>query len=106
MDAPAPLYYTLSSVCPYDGSSTIYAVCESIDAAMYHLKQCHISRGDEYRIEAFELTHFEKAYQDYQDLVQSRIVAQQKREQEKAKELAEAISKKKAEESKPKAKKS
>ena len=109
MDAPAPLYYTLTSVCPYDGQSTIYAVCESIDAAMYRLKQCHITSGDEYRLEAFELTKFEQAYQAYQDRVLERITAQQKRDQAKQAELEQAkaaLAAEAAKEGKPKAKKS
>ena len=51
-----PVYYTVSSVCQYDGSTTVLAICEDMDAVSYRLKQCYTTCGDEYVINAYHLT--------------------------------------------------
>ena len=50
-----PEYFTLSSICDYDGTSTTLGIYENIDAVMYRLKRCYTSCGDQYRIECFHL---------------------------------------------------
>ena len=51
-----PVYYTVSSVCQYDGSTTVLAICEDMEAVSYRLKQCYTTCGDEYVINAYHLT--------------------------------------------------
>ena len=51
-----PEYFTLCSVCPYDGSFTVLGIFENMDAVVYRMKQMYSSCGDEYRIECFHLT--------------------------------------------------
>mgnify|MGYP003118391747 FL=1 len=51
-----PEYFTLCSVCPYDGSTTVLGIFEDLDAVYYRMKQMYSSCGDEYRIECFHLT--------------------------------------------------
>ncbi len=50
-----PEYFTLCSVCPYDGSTTVLGIFENLDAVMYRLKRLHSTCGDEYRIECFHV---------------------------------------------------
>ncbi len=51
-----PQYFTLASVCPYDGNVTIHGIFENMDAVVYRMKQMYSSCGDEYRIECFHLS--------------------------------------------------
>ena len=76
-----PEYFTLLSVCPYDGSTTVLGIFENLDAVTYRLKSAHTSCGDEYRIECFHLTTAEDAAKRYNDLVVSRLEAQKAREE-------------------------
>ena len=70
-----PEYYTLVSICPYDGTPTVLGIFENLDAVMYRLKSCHISCGDEYRIECFHLTTADWAAERYNELQVSRAKA-------------------------------
>ena len=67
-----PEYYTLVSICPYDGSPTVLGIFENLDAVMYRMKACHTSCGDEYRIECFHLATQENEENRLADLLQSR----------------------------------
>ena len=60
-----PEYFTISTVCPYDGSTSILAICEDMDAVMYRIKQCYTSCGDEYRINCYHLLTASDACEQY-----------------------------------------
>ena len=62
-----PEYFTLLSVCPYDGSTTVLGIFENLDAVYYRMKSCYTSCGDEYRIECFHLTTAEFAAEKYNE---------------------------------------
>ena len=84
-----PVYYTISSVCQYDGSTTVLAICEDMDAVAYRIKQCYTTCGDEYRINAYHLTTAEEAIVTYNEQLVSRREYERK---EKEKELGKFIS--------------
>ena len=62
-----PKYFTLCSVCPYDGSFTVLGIFENLDAVMYRIKCCYTSCGDEYRIECFHLQTAEEMAEKYNE---------------------------------------
>ena len=79
----SPTYFTISSVCQFDGSTTMLAVCEDMDAVMYRLKQCYTTCGDEYRINCYHLTTAEEACRKYNEqLVARRKYEREEREKE------------------------
>ena len=69
----SPEYFTISSVCQYDGSTSILAICENMDAVMWRLKQCYTSCGDEYRINCYHLTTASDAATKYNEQQVSRV---------------------------------
>ena len=80
----SPEYFTISTVCQFDGSTTVLAICEDMDAVMYRLKQCYSSCGDEYRINCYHLTTAEDAAIKYNEqLVSRRKYEQDQKEKEK-----------------------
>ena len=83
-----PVYYALSSICPYDGTASLLAICEDMDAVSYRLKQCYTTCGDEYVINAYHLTTAEDAAVKYNEQVVSR-----KEYQAKEKEKEDKITK-------------
>ena len=50
-----PEYFTITSICPYDGSTTMLGIFEDMDAVSYRLKRLYASCGDEYRVECHHL---------------------------------------------------
>ena len=84
-----PEYYTLVSICPYDGTPTVLGIFENLDAVMYRLKSCHTSCGDEYRIECFHLTTADLAAERYNEIQVNRAKAKLERQVVKDK-VAEA----------------
>ena len=82
-----PVYYTVSSVCQYDGSTTVLAICEDMDAVSYRLKQCYTTCGDEYVINAYHLTTAEDAAVAYNEQLVNRreYQAKEKEKEEKIK---------------------
>ena len=84
-----PVYYALSSICPYDGTASLLAICEDMDAVSYRLKQCYTTCGDEYVINAYHLTTAEDAAVKYNEQVVSRreYQAKEKEKEDKLKEL-------------------
>ena len=86
-----PVYYTVSSVCQFDGTTTVLAICEDMDAVMYRLKQCYTTCGDEYRINAYHLTTAEDAAVAYNEQLVNRreYQAKEKEKEDKLKELEE-----------------
>ena len=88
-----PEYFTLTSVCPYDGSFSILGVFENMDAVMYRLKQCYTTCGDEYRINCYHLTTAKDACEKYtEQMVNKRKWEKENEEKEaKLKELEEEL---------------
>ena len=87
-----PVYYTVSSVCQYDGSTTVLAICEDMDAVSYRLKQCYTTCGDEYVINAYHLTTAEDAAVAYNEqLVNRREYQRKEKEKEDALKELEMI---------------
>ena len=86
-----PVYYALSSICQYDGTASLLAICEDMDAVMYRLKQCYTTCGDEYVINAYHLTTAEDAAVQYNEQLVSRreYQAKEKEKEDKLKELEE-----------------
>ena len=85
-----PEYYTLVSICPYDGSPTVLGIFENLDAVMYRMKSLYTSCGDEYRIECFHLTTAEFAAEKYNEQQVNRAKAkleQQVKEENDSTEL-------------------
>ena len=84
----SPTFFTLSTVSEYDGSTTVLAICEDIDAVMYRMKQCYTTCGDEYRINCYHLTTADEACKQYNE----QLVARRKYESlQKEKELNEDL---------------
>ena len=50
-----PEYFTLTSICEYDGTHTVHGIFENIDALYYRMKQMYIHCGKELHIECFHL---------------------------------------------------
>ena len=80
-----PVYYTVSSVCQYDDTSTVLAICEDMDAVSYKLKQCYTTCGDEYVINAYHLTTAEDAAVKYNEQLVSRREYQAKEKEKEEK---------------------
>tara|TARA_R100000742_G_C4276684_1_gene97938 strand:- start:1573 stop:1881 length:309 start_codon:yes stop_codon:yes gene_type:complete len=78
-----PEYFTISSVCPHDGSTTVVGIFEDMDAVSYRLKRMYTCCGDEYRVECHHLQTAEMEAEAYNEQIVSRRKYQQK---EKVKE--------------------
>ena len=68
-----PEYYTISTVCPYDGSTTMLGIFEDMDAVSYRLKRMYTSCGDEIRIECSHLQTAEEEAKAYNEQVVSQV---------------------------------
>ena len=73
-----PEYFTITSICPYDGSTTMLGIFEDMDAVTYRLKRLYTSCGDEYRIECSHLQTAEEEAKAYNEQVVSRREHQRK----------------------------
>ncbi|ADP00109.1 hypothetical protein CYIG_00036 [Cyanophage NATL1A-7] len=84
-----PVYYTVSTIDQFDGTTTVLAICEDMDAVMYRLKQCYTTCGDEYVINAYHLTTASDAATKYNEQLVSRreYEAKEKEKEDKLKEL-------------------
>ena len=87
-----PVYYTVSSVCQYDGTTSVLAICEDMDAVMYRIKQCYTTCGDEYHINAYHLTTASDAATKYNEQLVSRreYQAKEKEKEDKLKAYDES----------------
>ena len=94
-----PVYYALSSVCQYDGTASLLAICEDMDAVSYRLKQCYTTCGDEYIINAYHLTTAEDAIVKYNEQETSRkeYQAKEKEKEDKLKAYDDLIDQEDAE---------
>tara|TARA_R100000700_G_C3062563_1_gene76626 strand:- start:206 stop:502 length:297 start_codon:yes stop_codon:yes gene_type:complete len=80
-----PEYFTISSVCPHDGTTTVLGIFEDMDAVSYRLKRMYTTCGDEYRIECSHLQTAEDEAKAYNEQLISRRKYQA---EEKKKDLA------------------
>ena len=83
-----PEYFTITSICPYDGTTTMVGIFEDMDAVSYRLKRMYTSCGDEYRIECSHLQTAEEEAKAYNEQVVSRV-QHKKDTEEKERKLAE-----------------
>ena len=83
-----PEYFTITSVCPHTGETTMLGIFEDMDAVGYRLKRMYTSCGDEYRIECSHLQTAEEEAKAYNEQVVSRREYQHK-EAEKERKLKE-----------------
>ena len=67
-----PEYFTLTSICPHDGSTTVLGIFEDMDAVSYRLRRCYTSCGDEYRIECSHLSTASMELEGLKELEESR----------------------------------
>ncbi len=73
-----PEYFTISSVCPHDGTTTTVGIFEDMDAVTYRLKRMYTTCGDEYKVECHHLQTAEDEAKAYNEQVVSRREYQQK----------------------------
>ena len=80
-------YFTISSVCPHDGTTTVLGIFEDMDAVSYRLKRMYTTCGNEYRVECFHLSLAEDEARAYNEQVVSRrkYQAQQREIEDKIK---------------------
>ena len=83
-----PEYFTITSICPHTGESTVLGVFEDMDAVGYRLKRMYTTCGDEYRIECSHLQTAEEEAKAYNEQIVSRREYQHK-EAEKERKLKE-----------------
>ena len=67
-----PEYFTITSICPYDGSTTVLGIFEDMEAVSYRLRRCYTSCGDEYRIECSHLSTASMELEGLNELEESR----------------------------------
>ena len=75
-----PEYFTISSVCPHDGSTTVVGIFKDMDAVSYRLKRMYTTCGDEYRIECFHLSFADDEAKAYNEQLVSRRKYQREEE--------------------------
>ena len=80
-----PEYFTITTVCPYDGSHTMIGIFEDMDAVSYRLKRMYTTCGDEYRIECHHLSTAESEAVAYNEQVVSRAKYKHDKEEKEAK---------------------
>ena len=56
----SPLFYTLSCINCYDGSTSVIGIFDSMRALGYRLQRVHSTCGDEYHIDCYHLSTAEK----------------------------------------------
>ena len=83
-----PEYFTITSVCPYDGTTTVVGIFQDMEAVSYRLKRMYTSCGDEFRIECHHLSTADVEATAYNEQTVSRI-KHRKEEAEKEAKLKE-----------------
>ena len=79
-----PEYFTISSVCPHDGSTTTIGIFENMRAGSYRLQRMYTSCGDEYRVECFHLSTAEAECEAYTEQTVSRAEYRREKEMKEA----------------------
>ena len=67
-----PEYFTLVSICQYDGTQTVLGIFKDLDAVFHRLRAFPTSCGDEYRIECFHLSEAENERTRADEVLESR----------------------------------
>ena len=67
-----PEYFTLTSICEYDGTATVIGIFENIDALYYRMKQMYLHCGKELHIECFHLSDAETEAKEWSRINVSR----------------------------------
>ena len=75
-----PEYFTISSVCPHDGSTTTIGIFQDMDAVSYRLKRMYTCCGDEYRVECFHLSTASDEAEAYTEQLTSRLKYQKEQQ--------------------------
>ena len=83
-----PEYFTLTSVCEFDGRETVHGIFNSIDAVYYRMKQMYTRCGSEYHIECFHLSDAESEAKKWNEQNVERV-KYKKEEAEKEAKLKE-----------------
>jgi hypothetical protein len=52
----SPLFYTLSCINSFDGSTSLIGIFDSMKAIGYRLQRIHTTCGDEYHIDCYHLS--------------------------------------------------
>ena len=79
-----PEYFTLSSICEYDGTQTTHGIFENIDALYYRMKQMYTRCGSEYHIECFHLSDAESEAKQWSETNMKRKVHEREEEMKEA----------------------
>jgi len=75
-----PEYFTISSVCPHDCTTTVIGIFEDMDAVTYRLKRMYTTCGDEYKVECHHLSTAETEAEGYNQQLISRRKYQKEQE--------------------------
>ena len=67
-----PLFYTLSCINSYDGSTHVIGIFDSIRALGYRLQRLHSTCGDEYHIDCLHLCDAVKENEELVEVLSSR----------------------------------
>ena len=67
-----PLFYTLSSINSFDGSTSVIGIFDSMRAIGYRLQRIHTTCGDEYHIDCFHLSTAVKENEELVNVLSSR----------------------------------
>ena len=67
-----PMYYVLSAINSYDGSTNVIGIFDSMRALGYRLQRIHTTCGDEYHIDCFHLSTAVKENEELIELLSSR----------------------------------
>ena len=61
----APLFYTLTSINSFDGSTSLIGIFDSMRALGYRLQRVYSTCGDEYHIDCYHLSTAEKEKEEF-----------------------------------------
>ena len=61
----APLFYTLTSINSFDGSTSLIGIFDSMRALGYRLQRVYTTCGDEYHIDCLHLSTAEKEKEEF-----------------------------------------
>ena len=63
----SPLFYTLSAINSFDGSTSLIGIFDSMKAIGYRLQRCYTTCGDEYHIDCYHLSTAEMEAEELTD---------------------------------------
>ena len=80
-----PQYYTITHVCPCDGSTTVIGIFEDMDAVAWRLKRMYTTCGDEYRVECHHLINAKAECEAHTEAQSTRARLKMEEEEKEAK---------------------